>query len=172
VAAADGVLLLGDFVMDRIGRRDGDGTPSVRDRIRQTAMNAGIMPDDPLAPVLDALADLPDEVDLRIAPVLVELRTFATAVEKSADRPSTLTEKQVDELAKRLAQSCAAWSGGLVQAANRKSAAIVVAALAAVLVVGIGAGWWLHAPPSELACGDQADGSRICWMYTRLPTKR
>jgi hypothetical protein len=32
-------------------------------------------------------------------------------------------------------------------------------------------GWWVHSPPSQLACADQTDGSRICWMYTRLPTQ-
>jgi hypothetical protein len=41
----------------------------------------------------------------------------------------------------------------------------------ALLVEAVG-GWWLHSPPSALGCGDQSDGSRICWMYTRLPTPR
>ena len=41
----------------------------------------------------------------------------------------------------------------------------------ALLLIGVAAGWWLHAPASELACADQADGSRACWMYTRLPTQ-
>lgn len=38
------------------------------------------------------------------------------------------------------------------------------------LLIGIAIGWGFHNPPSQLVCGDQADGSRMCWMYTKLPT--
>jgi hypothetical protein len=52
---------------------------------------------------------------------------------------------------------------------NRAGIAIGVGvALIFGAICGAG-GWWAHSPPTELACGDQADGSRICWMYTRLP---
>ncbi len=55
---------------------------------------------------------------------------------------------------------------------NRAAIGIgVVLALAFGACCALG-GWWMHAPPSELACADQADGSRICWMYTRLPTPK
>lgn len=47
-------------------------------------------------------------------------------------------------------------------------------AVAGALVIGASlaffAGWWVFTPPSQLACADQNDGSRVCWMYTRLPT--
>ena len=47
--------------------------------------------------------------------------------------------------------------------------------LALALAVGFSAGWYwapMPTPPawSELTCGDQSDGGRICWMYTRQPT--
>lgn len=38
-------------------------------------------------------------------------------------------------------------------------------------LLGFGSGWYVHSPVSELACADQVNGSRACWMYTRLPTK-
>jgi hypothetical protein len=44
-----------------------------------------------------------------------------------------------------------------------------VAERTGMLAVGIAAGWWVHRPPSKPACADQADGARLCWMYTRLP---
>jgi hypothetical protein len=52
----------------------------------------------------------------------------------------------------------------------RNTGLAVAGALVIGSLVGFGAGWWVHSPPSELACADQTDGSRICWMYTRLPT--
>jgi hypothetical protein len=39
----------------------------------------------------------------------------------------------------------------------------------AAILIGIAIGWWMHSPATELACGDQADGSRMCWMWVRLP---
>jgi hypothetical protein len=48
----------------------------------------------------------------------------------------------------------------------------VAGALVIGSLVGFGSGRWMRSPPSELACADQTDGSRICWMYTRLPTVR
>jgi hypothetical protein len=56
------------------------------------------------------------------------------------------------------------------EAFNRAGIAIGVAVSLAVGATCAFGGWWMHAPPSELACADQADGSRVCWMYTRLPT--
>jgi hypothetical protein len=53
---------------------------------------------------------------------------------------------------------------------NRAGIAIgVLVALAFGACCALG-GWWMHSPPSELACADQADGSRLCWMYIRLPS--
>jgi hypothetical protein len=51
-------------------------------------------------------------------------------------------------------------------------AGIAIGVLVALLFGGACTfgGWWMHSPPSELACADQTDGSHICWMYTRLPT--
>jgi hypothetical protein len=33
-------------------------------------------------------------------------------------------------------------------------------------------GWWWRGDPPELQCADQSDGSRVCWVYTRLPAPK
>lgn len=83
---------------------------------------------------------------------------------------AVFTDGQVDNIGHRLLGSCQMWSRSLVRTSLAKSWAVMAAVVLGALVIGIGIGWWLHMPPSELACGDQADGGRICWMYTRLPT--
>lgn len=55
---------------------------------------------------------------------------------------------------------------------NRAGIAIGVTVSLAVGATCAYGGWWMHSPPAELACADQTDGSRICWMYTRLPTTK
>lgn len=146
--------------------------PSVASRVRRVAGEAGILPDDPLGPVVEALADIPAEVDLRIGPALAEMRALTAAVEKIAAQPAgtVLTDKQTDDIGRRLLGSCQAWSRGLVRASMWRSWALIGATVAVVFAAGMGAGWVLTKPASELQCADQSDGSRACWFYTKLPT--
>jgi hypothetical protein len=119
--------------------------------------------------VLDALADIPDEVDLRIAPVLAEITAARAAIEKATDRPATLTDAQIDELARVLADSCAAWSGRLVQTANRKSAAILLAILLGAVLAGGAVSWLAFGMPLNPVCVDIQGGGRICGAWTVPP---
>jgi hypothetical protein len=99
------------------------------------------------------------------------LLKLSTAHSQALTRKSgaAFTDEQIDDIGRRLLSGCQTWSRSLVRASLVKSWAILAAALLGASVLGVGAGWWLHTPPSELVCGDQADGARICWMYTRLP---
>lgn len=53
---------------------------------------------------------------------------------------------------------------------NRAGIAIGVVVMLTFGAVCAAAGWWWGDPP-VLQCADQPDGSRVCWMYERLPTK-
>ena len=70
-------------------------------RIRQAAVDAGIGPDNALAPFVAAIAqateeiiEAPGEVDERIAPMLAEMRRFYEAASQAASRP-LVTEHQL-----------------------------------------------------------------------------
>jgi hypothetical protein len=120
---------------------------------------------DPAGPMLEALA----------AQIDAEHRLFEDLKRTLAEvkHPSAVfNDKQVDDIGRRLLGACQAWSAGLVKSSVWRSWAALAAIMLAVGGAGVGAGWWLHAPPSELACTDQSDGSRLCWMYTRLPTQQ
>jgi hypothetical protein len=140
--------------MDRMNPRP------IGERVRSAAAGAGILPDDPMGPVVEALAEIPTEVELRIAPLLAELR--------NASGPA-LSDRQADDIGRQLMGGCQGWTRSFVRASFWRSQAVLAVVVLGAVVGGFGAGWWAHSPPTELACGDQADGSRICWMYTRLP---
>jgi hypothetical protein len=145
--------------MDRVDGR------TIGERVRAAAGDAGILPADPLGPVVEALADIPAEIDLRLAPILAEMQE----ARKAAAQP--LSDKQIDDIGRQLMGGCQGWARSFVRASYWRSQSILAVALLGAIIVGFGAGWRAHTPPSELACADQADGSRICWMYTRLPTQ-
>lgn len=146
--------------MDRVDRR------TIGERVRAAAGDAGILPADPLGPVVEALADIPAEVEMRIAPLLAELQETRNA----AAQP--LSDKQVNDIARQLLGGCQGWTRSFVRMSYWRSQAVLAIVVLGAVVVGFGAGWRAHSPPSELACADQTDGSRLCWMYTRLPMGR
>jgi len=117
---------------------------------------------DPAGPVLES----------QIAMLTAQYRLFEETKQALSDvrQPAAVfTDRQVEDITHRLLGGCQAWTRVFLRTSYVRSVALLVAALLIALVVGLGIGWRLHSPASELACGDQADGSRICWMYTRLP---
>jgi hypothetical protein len=118
---------------------------------------------DPAGPVLEALAAQLDAEQHLIEDLK---RTVAETMQPPA---TVLTDKQVDQMGRRVMQGCEAWSRHLVRASYLRSWALLTAVLLGVAVLGFGAGWRSHAPVTELACTDQTDGSRLCWLYQRLP---
>jgi hypothetical protein len=58
--------------------------PSRGERVRQAARDAGILPSDPLGPVIEALADIPAEVERRIADMRAGLSEVLEQAKKAA----------------------------------------------------------------------------------------
>ncbi len=83
---------------------------------------------------------------------------------------AAITDKQIDDIGLRLMGSAQGWARSFVRTSYWKSQAVLAIVVLGAVLAGAGAGWWAHSPPTELACADQADGSRVCWMFTRLPT--
>jgi hypothetical protein len=118
---------------------------------------------DPSGPVLDS----------QIAMLTAQYRLFEEtklALSDVCQPAAVFTDRQVEDITQRLLGGCQAWTRIFIRTSYVRSWALLLAALLVTLGIGLGTGWRLHSPPSELACGDQADGSRVCWMYTKLPT--
>jgi hypothetical protein len=101
--------------------------------------------------------------------VLGELVEFVNEVRQVRQPEAAFNDKQVENITQRLLGSTQAWTKRFVRTSYLRSVAVLLVALLGALGLGIGVGWWVFAPPSQLACADQTDGSRLCWMYTRLP---
>jgi hypothetical protein len=104
-------------------------------------------------------------------------------IEGAAARQSAVfTDKQVDDVGRRLLGACQAWSKALVQSALVRSWAGLGTIMLVVAVLGFGAGWFYRGPALIVAgitggapkCDDQADGGRLCWIpvWERLPPGR
>jgi hypothetical protein len=125
----------------------------------QRLVQLGELQDDPLRHPIQALAVHLDA-----------MQKIATASTNREGAGQSITDKQIDDIGRRLLGSTQAWSRSFVSAAYWRSQATLAAVIIGVAALAFGAGWWMRAPESELACADQTDGSRLCWMYTRLPT--
>lgn len=105
---------------------------------------------------MEALADIPGEVGLRIAPVLAEMQAARAAIEKAGARP-LITSGQIRTAI--LPELLAAWSWGLV--------VFGVVLLGAAFGAGWGVHWWV-AP--KLTC--QKDrGGVACYYWKVQPTE-
>jgi hypothetical protein len=140
-----------DPAMDRV---------EIGDRVRAAAMDAGVLPNDPLGPVIEVVADVPAEVELRIGPVLAEMRATTAAIaaataaiESAASRP-LITNHQIK------------WTllPGLLAAWNAWHVGQVLAAAA----IGGGLAWFALVPHEQ--CQDERGGT-ICWHWKKPPTE-
>jgi hypothetical protein len=120
----------------------------------------GELQDDPLRHPIQALAVHLDAMQ----------KITVAGQTSGGTQQSALTDQQVDDIGRRLMVSCQVWSRSIVSASYWRSQATLAAVIVSVAALAFGGGWWMHSPPSEMACADQADGSRLCWMYTKLPT--
>jgi hypothetical protein len=127
---------------------------------------------DKLLAVERRLAVLEDES----APIFAAMASFAGAMHRTSETTRLALEEvktlapSKNDVRQAMAQ---AFQNNLPHIAQnmRLSLMLMMACLLlAAMLIGAGAGWWLHSPPSEMVCADQADGSRICWLYQRLAT--
>jgi hypothetical protein len=134
----------------------------IGDRIRAAALDAGILPNDPLGPMYEALADLPYEIER----ITTETRADLQAVLEQAKAQAG------GELARNAARELPMAIERAVLERFRWWAVLGGAALVLVAAVGFGAGWWYRGPSPIVAgltggtprCDDQPDGSRLCWI--------
>jgi hypothetical protein len=125
----------------------------ISDRMRAKALDAGILPDDPLGPLVDTLGDIPEEVEARIAPLLAQIAILMAKAEQAANRP-LLSGHQVRYDVLPVLVSTVGWAKALVGAVL----------LFGVFWLGWGAHWW---QASELTCGAHMTGSGrpICFRF-------
>jgi hypothetical protein len=163
VAPCDGDRLRADRLMDHVS-----GKPAcISDRVRAAARDAGVLPEDPLGPLVEAIGGVPDEIESRMAPLLAQMRNFTAAAEQAAGRPpAALTPAQIDKLGRQLAARCDA-------ALEWRTTVIFLCVLAAAGVFGgVIDRYLLPPPPEQLICGAMlADGSRqpICYRLDGPP---
>lgn len=127
----------------------------IGDRVRAAALDAGILPNNPIGPVIEAVADLPAEVELRIAPVLAEMRAATAAIEKAAAQPLLNGGQIKFELLPALLAAWTAWH---------------VVAILVALAIGMGVSWYMFAPPLSTQCHDER-GGRWCVYWVTPPTE-
>lgn len=100
---------------------------------------------------------------------------IAAALSEINRPPAVLTDKQVDDIGARLARGAVTWIGGMVQAANRRHYALMLAALLAAAIVGgvvtslgFGLHRWLTPAPPALTCQDDRGGT-VCFYWKVAP---
>lgn len=106
--------------------------------------------EDPAEPVIKALLSVVDDVGRLLEDAKVQ------AAGDIARRIAGELPRAIDRL--------------VVQRYRRLVAVAVFAGLVACGAAGA-AGYWLADSQAEARCADQADGSRICWRWERLPDK-
>lgn len=129
---------------------------------------------DPSGPVLDALASQLGAQHRMTEAVRADLATL------KAPTGAVFSDKQVEEMGRRLAGGCEVWAGSVRKALTLQSAALVVAAVAVTLVVGIGIGrfWLAPSAPEVTSCvrAPQPSGgeaySCVFWVHPPTPAVR
>ncbi len=138
--------------MDLVTR---DGS-TVAVRVRLAASEAGILPADPLGPVVESLADIPNDLERRMAPILEQLQAFTDAAERTAARP-ILTDDQVRH----------SLLPPLLAALNLSQAIIGAVLLVAMFATGMTLQWY-RTP--ALICDPMTRTSRaVCYRFYGPP---
>jgi hypothetical protein len=130
----------------------------------QRLVQLGELQGDPLRHPIEALS-----VHLG---ALQQFAVTSSQVATGGAQNASLTAKQIDDIGRQLMGGCQGWTHSFVRASFWRGQAILAIVVLGAVAIGFGSGWWAHSLPAGLTCADQADGSRVCWMYTRLPPHR
>jgi hypothetical protein len=84
---------------------------------------------------------------------------------------AALTDKQAEDIGRRLLGACQAWSGSLVRASLVRSWALLAATLLAAMLVGGLVSWLAFGRPLNEVCMDQ-NGGRLCGQWVISPGGR
>ena len=148
----------------------GQGAPDATEGIRRAreTMEQHATPlaavGDPIAPSIAALAVAVSAQD-RLA-----VDAFLRIEKLIQDGRSGITAQQVEDIGRLLLGSCQGWLRAFVITSYSPNQAVLAIVVLSAVALGFGAGRWAYSPPSKLACADEADGSRLCWIYSWLPT--
>ena len=156
--------------------------PSASERVKAAAREAGIGPAEPLGPVIEALADIPGEVnqslDQHAATISELLRKHAALISETAPE-ATITVEDIRTLSRaagRNAQSEMVYAAqAVVKQLYWRMTAIGAAALltGGLVCGGLGASImrFVTPLPPVLTYADQPDGSRIGYYFVRAATR-
>jgi hypothetical protein len=130
------------------------------------ASEAGIPPNDPLWPILRAMADHAARADAALARI--------EAMPPSLD----MTPEQVNIIARVVGRSTDQHVRQFADASKTRSWALAAAAILVSSAIGYGVCWKTTPNLPELTCGNldtQQSGTRLrgtaCWYWTVLPTE-
>lgn len=133
---------------------DGEGVPA---RIRRAAAESGIGPHDMLGPLVEAIADLPDDCARRMDAVVTELSKVAA---RASDQ---IAFKAVESLPRAMDRA-------ILGRARMLTAGIVLAALTIGVGGGVLVGKRVYSPPAELTCEVQR-GGYVCFAWLTPATE-
>jgi hypothetical protein len=146
---------------------DGPVPRSETDRamVEAAARDMGVVPGDPAYPFMQAMLRLSDELAARedrtiaaVQKLLTDAQTVAGG--EIARNAATLFPQKMDSIITRR----------MVQL-NRAAMGFFMLLVLVLGLMGFGLGWYISRPYSALECQDQTDGSRLCYMWTKLPLK-
>jgi hypothetical protein len=134
--------------MDNVSGKPAGKPVDISDRIRAAALDSGVLPKDPLGPLVEAIGDVPDEIEARIAPFLAQVKTFTITAQQAADRPLMSTHQVKYDLLPAIVAAIS-WGKSLVGAV--------------VILASIGIGWGAHWLATQLQCDLVYNGRSICY---------
>jgi hypothetical protein len=114
----------------------------------------------------DEVLALPDEVSLRINPMLAEMKAVREDMKAHA-RAAAFTDDQVHALGRHLVMACSGWAPRVIKATERRTIAILAAAGVAVLLLGMAISHWgIDGNMRGMQCGYSQTGQWMCWAPT------
>lgn len=158
----------------------GERPTSRADALREAARMGGLQPGDPLAPLVEALAENVEHLDGRhdalvaaSAEIVDALRSVLTegreTAEAEADRfraECRSTEAEiVTSLSGALADASARAFAGRVHALDRRTAALMALGIVAAFITGGGGGWWTGVATTRAAIVQTEDGLRVAFRH-------
>jgi hypothetical protein len=134
-------------------------TPS--DRIRAAARQIGIGPDDPMGPLFDAVADLPEDCSRRFDALFERLGSAIASAERLAS--GAVSRVAVANLPQAIDRA-------IVARASLWSAGLIFGAFVLGGAAGLAEGAFLWHEPGGVTCEVQK-GGLLCYSWRIPPTK-
>lgn len=146
--------------------------------IREAARKAGMQPDDPMAPLVEALAravmfvgqqcatvaSTTEAVVERLGSLLSDGHAVADAeADRFRAQCQAAEAETIESLSTALADAAASAFGERVRAIDRRTAALVAIGLVTALCAGAAGGWWAGVTTTRAAIGETETGLRVAF---------